>query len=79
MFDGIIRMPRFTRNEVMFHTQLLLAEQYKNKLIFEDLSEETRFEFTRLWMSTLDSAAKYGGFLTVTDLLRWLDKHPCYV
>lgn len=73
-----IRAPRFMRNEMMFRTQLALARDYELKAMHESYSHEERLEYTKLWFKFLESAAEYGGFLTVRDLVRWMDKPDSY-
>lgn len=74
-----IRGPKFLQNETMFRTQLALAKEYERKAIYESCSYEERMDYMNLWRKFLEMAAEYGGFLTVRDLVRWMDNPNSYI
>lgn len=74
MKTPIIRRPKFMRNDHRMTVNLTIAETLRTIMRESDMTLEEQYEMCETIRDCMKKAAKAGGFLSVGDLLRWLDE-----
>lgn len=69
-----IRKPGFMRNDKMMRTYITVAETLCKELDKPNISYAEAYDLHARICDTYDEAAKYGGFLSTKEFLKWLDE-----
>ena len=69
-----IRKPGFMRNDNMMQTYITVAETLSKDLCKRTTTYSEAYSLHVRICEVYDEAAKYGGFLSTKDFLKWLDE-----
>jgi hypothetical protein len=73
MKTPILRKPKFMRNDVIMRNDITVATYAAKLLNDPDITEDQRHELMCMIATSINSAAKYGGFFSTGDFIKWLE------